>query len=462
MNKKINLAVAGAALALGASAANAGIVIPAGDWTLDVNGNVNAFMNFNDADAAKGSTLTGNIANGQDGLGESDSQGINTGLLPSWLGFTGTTRQNNTDVSFTISFQPNASDNSGAGDNKTPLNRQSYLSFGDKSWGSIKIGKDIGIFASGAILNDMTLLGVGSAATGRSGGATTLGGIGTGYVYAAWKGQATYTTPNMGGFQAKVGLMNPNQIPDASNAVTTRTYSTTSTFTGKTAAVTGSSSGTNHSSLSVTVVSSGTVASSTTATDTITGAAGSSINQDRFGVEAEASYSWTGDVAGKVWVSGASYDVTRALGTSVSTALTKQSYDITAYDFGASISAGNFGLVGYYYEGEGLGTTIFGSNGVTAGGAERDSDGGYVQATYVIPTGTKLGVAYGVSNLDTASGETNATLIEENERWTVGAYHPLTKHLNLVAEYNSTESTGQTSSNSMENDTMSLGAILFF
>jgi hypothetical protein len=38
---------------------------------------------------------------------------------------------------------------------------------------------------------------------------------------------------------------------------------------------------------------------------------------------------------------------------------------------------------------------------------ERDSDGGYVQATYVIPTGTKLGVAYGVSKLDEASGESN-------------------------------------------------------
>ena len=255
MNQKINLAVAGAALALGASAANAGLVIPAGDWTLDVNGNVNAFLNFNDADAAKGSTRTGNIANGQDGLGESDSQGINTGLLPSWLGFTGTRRQNNTDVSFTISFQPNASDNSAAGDNKTPLNRQSYLSFGDKSWGSIKLGKDIGIFASGAILNDMTLLGVGSAATGRSGGATTLGGIGTGYVYAAWKGQATYTTPNMGGFQAKVGLMNPNQIPDASTAATTRTYTTTTTFSGTTATVTGTTSTATLVSVSATVVS---------------------------------------------------------------------------------------------------------------------------------------------------------------------------------------------------------------
>jgi len=463
MNKKMNLAVAGAALALGASAANAGIVIPAGDWTLDVNGNVNAFMNFNDADAAKGTATGANgfIGGGQDALGESDSQGINTGLLPSWLGFTGTTRQNNTDVSFTISFQPNASDNTAPyhGDAKTPLNRQSYLSFGDKSWGSIKLGKDIGIFASGAILNDMTLLGVGSGASGRSGGATTLGGIGTGYVYAAWKGQATYTTPNMGGFQAKVGLMNPNNIPDANTKVTTRTYTSTSTFTGASATVAGSASASVLATLSVTVTSKGTVATTTTHTDTVTGAAAGAINQDRFGVEAEASYSWTGDVAGKVWVSGASYEVTRV---EAGTAATKQDYDIKAFDIGASLSAGNFGLVGYYYDGEGLGTTLFGNLGVTAAGKERDSDGGYVQATYVIPTGTKLGVAYGVSNLDVAAGETNATLVEENERWTVGAYHPLTKHLNLVAEYNSTESTGQSSANQSENDSLSLGAILFF
>jgi len=459
MNKKINLAVAGAALALGASAANAGIVIPAGDWTLDVNGNVNAFLNFNDADAATGTAPTGAIANSQDGLGESDSQGINTGLLPSWLGFTGTTRQNNTDVSFTISFQPNASDNSAAGDNKTPLNRQSYLSFGDKSWGSIKLGKDIGIFASGAILNDMTLLGVGSGANGRSGGATTLGGIGTGYVYAAWKGQATYTTPNMGGFQAKIGLMNPNNIPDANTSSTTRTYTTISILTGTTATITGTTTTTTAASISTTVVSAGTIASTTTASDATTGAAAGAVNQDRFGIEAEASYSWTGDVAGKVWVSGASYEVTRI---QAGTTATAQDYDIEAVDIGASLSAGNFGLVGYYYDGEGLGTTLFGNLGVTSAGKERDSDGGYVQATYVIPTGTKLGVAYGVSNLDTASGETNATLVDENERWTVGAYHPLTKHLNLVAEYNSTESEGQTSSNNTENDSLSLGAILFF
>jgi hypothetical protein len=263
----------------------------------------------------------------------------------------------------------------------------------------------------------------------------------------------------MGGFQAKVGLMNPNNIPDANTKVTTRTYQNDTTFTGTAATMAGSASASVIKSASVTITSKGTATTDTTHTDTVTGADAGAVNQDRFGIEAEASYSWTGDVAGKVWVSGASYEVTRI---EAGTAATKQDYDITAFDVGASLSAGNFGLVGYYYDGEGLGTTLFGNAGVTAGGAERDSDGGYVQATFVIPTGTKLGASYGVSNLDLASGEATSSLLEENKRWTVGAYHPLTKHLNLVAEYNSTESTGQDSSNQTENDSMSLGAILFF
>ncbi len=46
MNKNIKLAVAGAILALTASAAQAGIIIPAGDWTLDIGGNVNTYCNM--------------------------------------------------------------------------------------------------------------------------------------------------------------------------------------------------------------------------------------------------------------------------------------------------------------------------------------------------------------------------------------------------------------------------------
>ena len=424
MNNKIKLAVAGAVLSA-ASMANAGIVIPAGDWTLDVNGNVNAFANWTNSDNHAQEVTTGGLATNQDVTGEDNNQGINTGLLPAWLGFTGTTRQNDVDVSFTISFQPNASDNGATGDGKTPLNRQAFVTFGDKSWGTVKLGKDLGIFAGQAILNDMTLLGVGGGA-GNSGAATTLGGIGTGYIYPAWKGQIAYTTPNMNGFQATIAITNPNQ---------------------------GMGQGRTSAADAVTGVT------TTTMTD---------LYQDRFGVEGQVMYSWTGDVSGKVWASGASYDITSEASstTAVTTSATDDSYTADVYDIGAAINVGNLGLVGYYYNGDGVGTTLMGNLGAKCGSAKcktRDSDGGYVQATYVIPTGTKLGVAYGVSNLDRASTDAaNATLVDKNDRWTVGAYHPLTKHLNLVAEYNKIESEGHNSAHKDEQDTFSLGAILFF
>jgi predicted porin len=402
MNKKISAAVASAALVLGASSANAGIIIPAGEWTLDVNGNVNAFAIMTTHDDTAAMTVTGGLAGAEDLNGEDSNQGINTGLLPSWLGFTGTTRQNDLDVSWTISMQPAVSDNITTGDQTGPLWRQAFITFGDKSWGQVKLGKDLGIFAGNAILNDMTLLGVGAGGNG-SGGNTTLGGIGSGYIYPAWKGQITYTTPNFNGFTAKVGITNPNQVLDA---------------TTSNAAITGT---------------------------------GPSLYQDRFGVEGQLEYAFS---SGKVWASFASYKV-----TSDDTAAAD--YDSEAVDLGAAMNFGNLGLVAYYYDGKGAGTESFGYAGATTDGVERDSDGGYLQATYVIPTGTKLGVAYGVSSLDTASGETNASLLDKNTRWTVGAYHPLTKHLNLVAEYNNVKSEAQGADERVV-DTLSLGAILFF
>jgi len=414
MNKNIKLAVAGAVLALSASA-NAGIIIPAGDWTMDINGNVNGFMSSTRADTPTGAAFDGGIAyagnrNSGGDLQNSNARrqlGLTTGLLPAWIGFTGKTRQNDLDVEFTISLQPQISDNGVTGDGAVPasstsqfLNRQTYLSFGDKSWGSIKIGKDLGIFASDAILNDMTLLGVGSGGSiSGSGDNTTLGGIGTGYIYAAWKGQVAYTTPNFNGFQATVGMTNPNQIGN--------------------------------------------------------GIAANTFNQDRYGFEGKASYSFAAnDVTGKVWVSGASYDVTSSA---------TQSYTVTAGDVGATLSAAGFTATGYYYKGEGAGATFLGVNGYNSTTSQkRDSDGGYVQLTYVLPTKTKVGVSYGESNLDAVSAaDRTSNLLDSNQRYTVGAYHPLTKHLNLVAEYSNTESKAQ-NANKAESDTYSAGAILFF
>ena len=58
MNKTIKLAVAGAVLSA-ASMANAGIIIPAGEWTMDINGNVNCYATCQEHDTA--ATVTGGL-----------------------------------------------------------------------------------------------------------------------------------------------------------------------------------------------------------------------------------------------------------------------------------------------------------------------------------------------------------------------------------------------------------------
>ena len=131
------------------------------------------------------------------------------------------------------------------------------------------------------------------------------------------------------------------------------------------------------------------------------------------------------------------------------------------YGVGAHIDVASFGATGYYYNGKGAGTTAFLMDGYAANGNRRDSDGYYLQATYVIPTGTKLGLSYGESKLDKASGEEDSTLVKENRMTTVGAYHPLTKSLNLVAEYSAVRSKNQ-SGDKNDSDIISVGGILFF
>jgi len=136
MNNKIKAAVAGAVLA-SASVANAGIVWDAGEWTVDMNGNVNAFVVF--ADQKDETGPAGGLAATQASAdADSDSVSISTGLLPSWLGFTATTRQNDLDTSITISFQPGNGGNQALQGGGNTENRQAFLTFGDKSWGSVK------------------------------------------------------------------------------------------------------------------------------------------------------------------------------------------------------------------------------------------------------------------------------------------------------------------------------------
>ncbi len=411
MNKNIKLAVAGAVLALGATAANAGIIIPAGDWTVDISGNVNSFYNHT---RKEGGAVVGGIAMAND-TGTKNAVSISTGLLPNFLSVAGSTRQNDLDVTFLISINPGSSQNNAGSGGSATEHRQAFLTFGDKSWGSIKIGKDLGIYASDAILNDMTLLGVGGGSGQPT--TTTLGGIGTGYMYADWKSQIAYTTPNMGGFSATAGLT------QGWNALASEL--TAATFNATTGAGT---------------------AVAVLASDGSVNRAGSST-----AYEAKASYSFSAnDVAGKVWLGGFAQKVQESIAED-------RAY---AVDVGANVNMSGFGFTGYYYKGEGVGTTIMLRDGFDTSGRRRDSDGGYVQATYVLPTKTKVGIAYGVSNLD-QTAEAATALVKENDRYTAGLYHPLTKHLNLVAEYNNVESKSQTNVEAKTKN-VSLGAILFF
>jgi len=393
MNKKLGLAIAGALVAF-SSAANAGITIPAGDWTVDIGGNVNAYYTNTQSKTTTAAGVSADAA---------DANTIGTGLLPAAFGIGAKTRQNDLDVAFQFSFFTGTSSGNSAGAGGNTLNiRQAFLSFGDASWGTIKAGRDLGVFGSDAILSDMTLLGVGVG--GPAGGSSTLGRIGSGYIYADWKGQIQYASPNFNGF-AFTASVNENFRPNAA-----------------------------------------------------VGAATTTSNSSNMDYEGKVTYDFAAnDVTGRVWVSGITQKTE-------DTANANSTYTSRGFDIGAKASYQGLGLVGYYYDGDGLdGQTKLGGIFNASGIKSKDS-GGYVQATFVVPTiGTKLGASWGSSN---SKSPLAGGFDISNESWIIGAYHPLTKSLNLVAEYTSQEIKNEAATGSAvkktENDTVSLGAILFF
>lgn len=135
-------------------------------------------------------------------------------------------------------------------------------------------------------------------------------------------------------------------------------------------------------------------------------------------------------------------------------------FDSTAFDVGGKFKAGPAEFLAYYYSGSGVGTTglfILASDGL---GRERDSDGFLAQVTYTINK-TKLGVNYGESNLDLASGEVNPTLVKKNSKYTAGVYHKLTDNLTLLGEFSGLKSEAQNGTDN-EANTFNVGAFLAF
>jgi predicted porin len=142
------------------------------------------------------------------------------------------------------------------------------------------------------------------------------------------------------------------------------------------------------------------------------------------------------------------------------TTVASADFDSTAFDIGGKYKAGPVEVMAYYYNGSGVGTTALFFDASDGLGHERDSDGFLAQVTYTISK-TKLGLNYGESNLDLASGEVNPTLVKKNSKYTFGVYHKLTENLTLLGEFTNTKSEAQNNSDN-EAQSFNIGAFLAF
>jgi predicted porin len=410
---KLAIAVSAAMWMVPITNAVAGIDVQAGDWKIDFAGNVNAFYVGTSCDNGSASTTT--VTGGLACTGPDHSTSIRHGLLPAALVFNATTRQSDFDIDVTIGFYPGINSDLGGGavngtGNPSALQspgidaRQVYFTFGDASWGTVKMGRDIGLFGKDAILDDMTLLGVGTALGNPAPSNTSLGRIGIGYIYTDWEPQITYTTANLGGFTGSVGVFQP-----------------------------------------------------------LNDGAYNQHNSPQF--QAGLAYAW-GDpksdpFTGKVW-----FDVvTQKLKLPQNATLLpgqSSSFNGTEVDGGVKLDAAGFEAVLYGYTGKGVGTTGLFILATSASGDTRKSDGGYVQATYKFDK-LKVGLSYGISDLKLADDEiaTGNTLVKKNASGVLGLYYSLTKSVTLVGEYIDTKATAQGGNSATQKD-FALGGILFF
>ena len=213
--KRIAVAAALAAASLAAQAAD----IQAGDWTVSIGGNVNAFYTYSDCKQPAG-TVAG-TALGDAALacgGKNKSTVIGNGLLPSYLSVGAKSRQGGFDVGAVIGIGVATATGDALSQNSTVDVRQGYLTFGNGEIGSFKMGRDYGLFGLHSVLGDMTLLGVGAATRATQNGRVSLGHLGAGMTYPGTYGQMTYSTPGLGGLGLDVGLMSPVDVAGAQTA----------------------------------------------------------------------------------------------------------------------------------------------------------------------------------------------------------------------------------------------------
>jgi len=386
---KLAAAVLAATVAAPASAAT----WSAGDWEVSYTGTINLFYNQLD----------------QDNVNAGNSSHLQEGLLPAFHtmkvvspsanGLTGTAQ---------ISFAPDASSGKTDGQNKSgeDIDMREVFFNVDGGFGTISVGRTLSLFSRGAILNDMTLFGVGAIGS-IDGGGTTLGRIGHGYTYAEFNTRFAWKSPDMSGFTIEAGIFDPSEG------------------------------------------SGGNVANFETDTP-------------QFQVAANYSTSFDGGSVA-VWADGIYQEMTGRNTGGFSTTGEVKTHGVS---LGININAGALGLVASMYDGEALGSVRqvdTNSYQCTATQCqEAEADGYYIQATYTFNGKTKVGLSYGETNQDNVSltspvnNAGDADIERSNELTTLGVYHDVNSWLKVVAEYNDQKSQFGNISN------VSLGGFIFW
>lgn len=386
------------------------------------------------ATRSSGTAVNGGVAGGLVGTSHNATNGISGGLLPSSLALSLATNQMGYDLGFTIAAYVGGGNvlwTGGANSTGNPEAlgtpgidlRQVFGTVGTPTMGTFKVGRDLGLFASDAILNDATLLGVGTSVPVSEPSNTTLGRIGLGYVYADWLPGVTYTTPNFNGFTATVAAYTPYDSTDGVGAFSSFTPSP---VIGSPAPMLqgqvkfkGDLGGGTKLTLSADAVwqeHQYDTASVTTGTPLV----GSTIN------------SWGIDGFGKVDIAG-------------------------------------FSLVAYGYYGAGLGTTGLFLNGFSLDGQQRDSYGGYAQGSYTFFDKFTLGASWGISYLEANSydntvGVSNGYepyMLRSNQSYVGFARYQITTWMAIQGEYAHSISTNQ-SGGQIQGDQIDLGTAWFF
>ena len=220
-SKKIALAAIPAVMALSASTADSKLLLMSQEgWEVSFDGAANAFImhqSSSPVDNTGNNGVTTWQSEGAVHSADTDSTGIVTGLLPNVWGMTLKAPTNNgLDMQARLGLYTHMNGGQGSlGNGQINLRETNFSVSG--SFGTVLIGRSLGIHQSKAILNDMLLFGVGAAPSADNSN-TTLGRIGLGYLYTDFQPQISWVTPGLGPIGLKVGVFDPNDVISVASA----------------------------------------------------------------------------------------------------------------------------------------------------------------------------------------------------------------------------------------------------